>query len=227
MKYNQKTKIFVAGSDTNVGKTYIANNLLKCIISHGYTVTPFKPVETGCKKINKKLIPNDAQKFFLSINKAIDLDEINPYRFVDPISPTKAMILAKKRVFLRNYLKKIDKLQKSDFLLIEGAGGMFSPIARDGLNIDLVEKIQGSVLLVVEDKVGAINQTLLNLESFKKRKVKLIGIVLNRKLKVVPKGMNNLKEIKRYTKIPIFQTYNSNVKSNSSVFVKLFNLMLS
>ena len=81
MKYNQKTKIFIAGSDTNVGKTYIANNLLKCIISHGYTVTPFKPVETGCKKINKKLIPNDAQKFFLSINKAIDLDEIKPYRF--------------------------------------------------------------------------------------------------------------------------------------------------
>ena len=56
MKRSQKIKIFVTGSDTNVGKTYIANNLIKFINSQGYTVTPFKPVETGCKKIKNQLM---------------------------------------------------------------------------------------------------------------------------------------------------------------------------
>jgi len=226
MKRSQKIKIFVTGSDTNVGKTYIANNLIKFINSQGYTVTPFKPVETGCKKIKNQLIPSDSKKFFQSINRVISLDKINPYRFVNPISPNKAMLLAKKRIILKDYLKKIEKLQKNDFLIIEGAGGALSPIARDGLNIDLIQRVGAKALLVVEDKLGAINNTLLNIECFKNRKIKLIGIILNRKITVIPKGMDNLGEIKSYTNIPIFQTYNYKIKSNKKIFAKLFNLIV-
>ena len=221
-----KTKIFVTGSDTNVGKTYITNNLLKYIISQNYTVMPFKPVETGCRKIKNKLIPNDSKKFFITIKKTIDIDKINPYRFIEPISPNKAMILSKKRILIKNYIKKISKLEKKDFLIVEGAGGLLSPISRDGLNIDLINALHSKVILVVEDKVGAINHTLLNLESLKKRNIELTGIILNRKLKIIPKGMDNLNELKAYTKKPIFQTYNKQINTNDKVFRKLLNLLV-
>ena len=226
MNQKYKTKIFVAGSDTNVGKTYITNNLLKYIVSHDYTVMPFKPVETGCKKIKNKLIPNDSKKFFLTLNKTINLDDINPYRFVEPISPNKAMILSKRRVFIKNYIEKVNDLEKKDFLIVEGAGGLLSPISRDGLNIDLIKSLHAKVILVIEDKVGAINHTLLNLESLKKRGIELICIILNRKLKVIPKGMDNLNELKTYTKTQIFQTYNKQIRTNKKIFQELLNLIL-
>ncbi len=227
MKKNQKIKIFIAGSDTNVGKTYIANNLVKLIISKGYTVTPFKPIETGCKKVNSQLIPNDSKMFFQSIKQKISLDEINPYRFSKPISPNKAILLARKKIYLKSYLDKLKKLPKNDVLLIEGAGGLFSPLALDGLNVDFIKKVQAKTILVVEDKLGSINSALLNIECCKHKKVKLIGIVLNRKLKKITKGMDNLEEISSYSNVPIFQTYNHKLKSNKNVFVNLFNLMFS
>ena len=55
MNHYKEKKIFITGSNTAVGKTYITNGLLKSLIYQGYTVTPFKPVETGCKKIDHKL----------------------------------------------------------------------------------------------------------------------------------------------------------------------------
>ena len=136
------------------------------------------------------------------------------------------MILSKKRILIKNYIKKISKLEKKDFLIVEGAGGLLSPISRDGLNIDLINALHSKVILVVEDKVGAINHTLLNLESLKKRNIELTGIILNRKLKVIPKGMDNLNELKAYTKKPIFQTYNKQINTNDKVFRKLLNLLV-
>ena len=82
------------------------------------------------------------------------------------------------------------------------------------------------MILVIEDKVGAINHTLLNLESLKKRGIELICIILNRKLKVIPKGMDNLNELKTYTKTQIFQTYNKQIRTNKKIFQELLNLIL-
>ena len=90
----------------------------------------------------------------------------------------------------------------------------------------MIQRVGAKALLVVEDKLGAINNTLLNIECFKNRKIKLVGIILNRKITVIPKGMDNLGEIKSYTNIPIFQTYNYKIKSNKKIFAKLFNLIL-
>ncbi|MEC9206252.1 MAG: dethiobiotin synthase [Pseudomonadota bacterium] len=227
MKKSQKVKIFVTGSDTNVGKTYVANSLIQFIISQGFSITPFKPIETGCKRFNNQLIPNDSNRFFKSIKQKIALDKINPYRFFHPLSPNKAIKLAKKRIFLENYLNKLHKLPKNDVLLIEGAGGLFSPIALDGLNVDLIKRIQAKTILVVEDKLGAINSALLNIECCKNKKINLVGIILNRKVKEIPKGMDNMKEIRSYSDIPIFQTYNCTIRSNRKVFAKLFDLIFS
>ena len=71
----------------------------------------------------------------------MSLDKINPYRFLEPISPATAIKLSKKRITINNYLAKYKSLPDCDFSVIEGAGGLLSPLASDGFNIDLIKKI--------------------------------------------------------------------------------------
>ena len=219
---NKIKKVFITGSGTSVGKTYFTCSLIDLIIKKGLKVSPYKPIETGCKKIKNKLIPNDSKKFYKLVNKDIDIELINPYRFQQPISPNRAIQLSKKEINIKDYIEKVKKLPKNDFLIIEGAGGLCSPISSDGLNIDLIKKMNLKTILVVKDEIGAINNTLLNIEILKKYKISVIAIILNRIILKQPVGMNNLLEIRTYTTIPIIQMLNyknySNVKPLSSVF---------
>ena len=103
MNHYKEKKIFITGSNTAVGKTYITNGLLKSLIYQGYTVTPFKPVETGCKKIDHKLIPNDSKKFFNSVdlvsereNKIIYHGHLGPERGISIL--VKAMDLVRESI---------------------------------------------------------------------------------------------------------------------------------
>ena len=64
-------KLFISGTGTDVGKTFITENLIYLLKSKGLTVSPYKPIETGCKKSKDKLIPSDANKFYKLINQQI------------------------------------------------------------------------------------------------------------------------------------------------------------
>jgi len=172
------------------------------------------------------LAPNDSKKFYKLVNKSIDIELINPYRFQQPISPNRAIQLSKKKINIKNYIEKVKKLPKNDFLIIEGAGGLCSPISSDGLNIDLIKKMNLKTILVVKDEVGAINNTLLNIEMLKKYKIGVIAIILNRIISKQPVGMNNLLEIKTYTTIPIIQIQNYKNHSNSKSLNSVFKLLL-
>jgi len=223
---NKIKKVFITGSGTNVGKTYLTCSLIDLIIKKGFKVSPYKPIETGCKKVRNKLIPNDSKKFYKLVNKDIDIELINPYRFQQPISPNRAIQLSKKKINIKNYIEKMKKLPKNDFLIIEGAGGLCSPISSDGLNIDLIKKMNLKTILVVKDEIGAINNTLLNIEILKKYKISVIAIILNRIILKQPVGMNNLLEIRSYTTIPIIQMLNYKNYSNTKSLSLVFKLLL-
>jgi len=223
---NKIKKVFITGSGTSVGKTYFTCSLIDLIIKKGLKVSPYKPIETGCKKIKNKLIPSDSKKFYKLVNKDIDIELINPYRFQQPISPNRAIQLSKKKINIKNYIEKMKKLPKNDFLIIEGAGGLCSPISSDGLNIDLIKKMNLKTILVVKDEIGAINNTLLNIEILKKYKISVIAIILNRIILKQPVGMNNLLEIRSYTTIPIIQMLNYKNYSNAKSLNLAFKLLL-
>ncbi len=223
---NKIKKVFITGSGTSVGKTYFTCSLIDLIIKKGLKVSPYKPIETGCKKIKNKLIPSDSKKFYKLVNKDIDIELINPYRFQQPISPNRAIQLSKKKINIKNYIEKMKKLPKNDFLIIEGAGGLCSPISSDGLNIDLIKKMNLKTILVVKDEIGAINNTLLNIEILKKYKISVIAIILNRIILKQPVGMNNLLEIRSYTTIPIIQMLNYKNYSNAKSLSLAFKLLL-
>jgi len=218
-------KIFITGTNTEVGKTFITKNLIERIQLKGYSVSPFKPVETGCIKKSLTLIPHDSMIYFRAINKKIALDQINPYRFPEPISPAAAIKRSKRKVTINDYLSKLKDLPNSDLTMIEGAGGLCSPLAPDGYNIDLIRKVKVPTVLVAKDEIGVINNVILSLSMLQKYKIKVLAIVLNRKVSSQPDGMNNYQEIKSLTKVPLIQILNKK-EDNDREFKKLIKIIL-
>jgi len=191
--------LFLTGTNTDVGKTFIGTKLIKDL-NKKYNILAFKPIETGCRKKGSKLIPADSSKYHSILSKVMTLDELNPFRFVPPVSPYLAIKRARKKIFIKDYFEKLKMISKDAPVLLEGAGGAFSPLALDGLNIDLMKMIKSINILIIKDELGCISSAISNILAFEKYKVRLDLLVLNTHKK---NDMDNLKEIKKYTDIPI------------------------
>jgi len=191
--------LFLTGTNTDVGKTFIGTKLIKDL-NKKYNYLAFKPIETGCRKKGSKLIPADSSKYHSILSKVITLDELNPFRFVPPVSPYLAIKKARKKVCIKDYFENLKIISKDAPVLLEGAGGAFSPLALDGLNIDLMKMIKSINILIIKDELGCISSAISNVLAFEKYKVRLDLLVLNTQKK---NDMDNLKEIKKYTDIPI------------------------
>jgi dethiobiotin synthetase len=191
--------LFLTGTNTDVGKTFIGTKLIKDL-NKKYNYLAFKPIETGCRKKGSKLIPADSSKYHSILSKVMTLDELNPFRFVPPVSPYLAIKRARKKVCIKDYFEKLKIISKEAPVLLEGAGGAFSPLALDGLNIDLMKMIKSINILIIKDELGCISSAISNVLAFEKYEVRLDLLVLNTQKK---NDMDNLKEIKKYTDIPI------------------------
>ena len=191
--------LFLTGTNTDVGKTFIGTKLIKDL-NKKYNYLAFKPIETGCRKKGSKLIPADSSKYHSILSKVMTLDELNPFRFIPPVSPYLAIKRVRKKVFIKDYYEKLKMISKDAPVLLEGAGGAFSPLALDGLNIDLMKMIKSINILIIKDELGCISSAISNVLAFEKYKVRLDLLVLNTQKK---NDMDNLKEIKKYTDIPI------------------------
>ena len=191
--------LFLTGTNTDVGKTFIGTKLIK-ELNKKYNYLAFKPIETGCRKKGSKLIPADSSKYHSILSKVMTLDELNPFRFAPPVSPYLAIKRARKRIYIKDYYEKLKMISKDTPVLLEGAGGAFSPLALDGLNIDLMKMIKSINILIIKDELGCISSAISNVLAFEKYKVRLDLLVLNTQKK---NDMDNLKEIKKYTDIPI------------------------
>ena len=95
-------------------------------------------------------------------------------------------------------------------MLVEGAGGFYSPLAEDGLNADLAQALQLPVILVAADRLGAINDVLLTTEAIRSRGLSLLAIVLNATAANREAQLDNLADLRERLDVPIFETdYNS------------------
>ena len=217
-------KLFITGTNTEVGKTFVTCEMLKHLVKSKKSTAAFKPVETGCNKNNKILQPNDSKRFYKVLGKTLSLDLINPYRFIPPISPNRAIRLAKENISLNDYCDKLNLLNTHDYILIEGAGGVCSPLSCDGLNIDFAKKVKMDSILVARDEIGVINNVILSINTFIKYKLNLKAIVLNRINAKQPRGMDNVRELRSFTNIPIIQIIKG--RPSERAVKKLLNLTL-
>ncbi len=198
--------LFITGTDTGVGKTYIGIQLVASLHDNDIQVVPRKPIESGCQSTGGELIPRDAHLYFEAIHGKIPLAEICPYRFAPAISPQRAARLAHRPVLLEDVVKACTaNVTPGDFLVVEGAGGFYSPLCEDGSNADLAEKLHLPILLVAEDRLGCLNHILLTAEAIHKRGLSLCAIVLNQKEVCMDEAINNFEDLTMLLDCPIYQ----------------------
>ncbi len=133
--------IFITGTDTGVGKTVLTALLLRFLREHGVNAAALKPVCSGGR--------GDARKLAAAMNGALELDEINPWHFRAPIAPLLSARRERKHLHPPEVLAHVRAMQKKfDMLLIEGAGGLLSPLGENFDSGDLIAAL-GAVPLIV------------------------------------------------------------------------------
>lgn len=170
----QRRGAFITGTDTGIGKTWVACRLAEALHTRGLRVGVFKPAESGDG--------GDAAKLKKAAGSLLPLDLVRPYHFKRPLAPAVAAELEGARVSLAALRRCYDQIRRdSDLVLVEGAGGLLVPYA-PGLSGAGVAKALGLPLLVVgRAGLGTINHTLLTLEAARRRGLPLLGVVLNGK----------------------------------------------
>ena len=195
--------VFITGTNTDVGKTFIAVAIARALTARNITVIPRKPIESGCIKQNDKLIPQDASALKQAANYQGALSEVCPYRFEPPISPVRAAHLANKILTTEQLVSICLEGSEDGFMLIEGAGGFYSPLAENGLNADLAVALQLPVLLVADDRLGALSQVLLNVEAIQMRGLPLAGVVMNQLEEAHSEHMDNTADLRERLDCPV------------------------
>lgn len=177
------TLLFVAGAHTDVGKTFVACELLRVSRLTGREVDAFKPVLSGFDPDHSET--SDAGRLLGAMGRPCDaaaLDRVSPLRFATPIAPP----LAARRHGVRLTRDSLARMcngwlraNRGELALVEGAGGVMSPIADDATNLDLIDDLGLPVLLVGGSYLGAISHTLTALEALRGRNLPVIALVIS------------------------------------------------
>ncbi len=166
---------FLFGTDTGVGKTKGGEILLRGFKELGIKAIPFKPVETGHSGYDKN---SDAYR--LSKVSFLSPEEICPFLFKKPLAPVLASQTEGKKIEKEELILLIKEMaKKGDILIVEGAGGVFSPISFEFDWLDVVKSVNGNVVIVIGNKLGAINHAILTENAIIQRKIKIKGWLLN------------------------------------------------
>jgi dethiobiotin synthetase len=221
--------VFITGTSTDVGKTFIAVEIARQLSQRNITVIPRKPIESGCIKHGEELIPLDATALREAANYPGPLSEVCPYRFEPPISPVRAAHLADKILTTEQLLQICLEGSEHGFLLVEGAGGFYSPLAENGLNADLAVALQLPVLLIADDRLGVLSQVLLNVEAMQMRGLQLAGVVVNAISEKQNEYMDNVADLRERLACPVFYSphiISGNAMLPDALIVSLLSSMI-
>ncbi len=175
-----KQAFFVTGTDTSVGKTYVACKLIQQFISQGYKVVGMKPVAAGGDFVDGERVNEDVLKLEAVSNVKASRALINPYSLSEPIAPHIAAEKSGVEIEIEVIQQAFNQLAKmADIVIVEGAGGFLVPLSEHKTMADLAAALNIPIILVVGMKLGCINHTLLTVEAIKARQLKLHGWVAN------------------------------------------------
>ncbi len=156
--------LFVTGADTDVGKTYVSALIAAELSAAGHRVGVYKPVASGCVVDGDDLVASDAVALWNAAGQPLTLDAVCPQRFAAPIAPHLAAIAEGKTLdadLARTGLAAWTP--HCDIVVVEGAGGLMSPIDEEEYVADLAYDFGYPLVVVANNVVGAINQTLQTL----------------------------------------------------------------
>ena len=185
MKIGFPERIFVTGSDTNIGKTVISG-----ILMAGLGAEYWKPVQSGIEEMT------DTE--WLREKTGLSKGHFHPetYRFKRALSPHASAAREGIRVDMEAF--QMPENNKSRHLIVEGAGGVMVPLNGEHFMLDLMKKIDIPVLSVSSSRLGTINHTLLSIEQMRRHGLDLLGVVING-----PRNKDNREAIEYYGNIDV------------------------
>ncbi|MBM3904560.1 MAG: dethiobiotin synthase [Thaumarchaeota archaeon] len=215
---------FVTGTDTGIGKTVVTCALADALRSSGVDVGVMKPFATGVPQ--KDGFKSEDVKLLAQYSSVDDPESlINPYFFPIPTSPYGAAKKLCKTIDVDLVLSSYEKLQANhDVVLVEGIGGILTPILKDYFVADLIKDLNLDALLVVGTKMGSVNHTLLAMNLCKKYGIHISGLIINQTdsdgydLQDLEEDLVSLSGIDVICKIPLLQ--NVDIKAVSQILQK-------
>ena len=171
---------FITGTDTEVGKTFVACALMAALCARGIRVAPLKPVAAGTIVQNGSARNEDVHALLAVYGAPIDAALVNPYCFADPIAPHIAALREQRTIDLTVIDRAFHKLAAAhDCVLVEGAGGFLVPLSMTESMSVLPTRLGLDVILVVGMRLGCLNHALLTVEAIHARGLRLAGWVAN------------------------------------------------
>ncbi|MDH3737141.1 MAG: dethiobiotin synthase [Nitrosopumilus sp.] len=198
--------LFITGTDTDVGKTYITAGLAVTLRKMGVDVGIMKPFAAGIpqkkgfKSEDVEILANAAQ-----VNDSESL--LNPQYFPIPASPYTAWKNLKIKPKIDSILSSFKNLSKKhSMMLVEGMGGIMTPILKDYFVTDLIKNMKIPAILVTRTKIGTINHTIMTVKMCEKYKIPIKGIIINNFDSDGYKPKELTRDLKSLTKVPVLGT---------------------
>ena len=175
------TGFFIAGTDTEVGKTLVSGALILKLREQGKKVIGFKPVVAGTYQDNSgHTLNEDLETLRITSQLVPGQLNLSPYVLDMPVAPHLAAAMIGITLEIDVIIQALGDVQKhSDYIIVEGAGGFLVPLSDDKDLGDLAQQINLPIILVVGMKLGCINHALLTQEAIKARGLKIAGWVAN------------------------------------------------
>ena len=175
--------VFVAGAGTDVGKTFVAAQLIRALVARGAAVEALKPVVSGFDPADWR--ESDPGRLLAALGRPLDertLAAISPWRYAAPLSPDMAARLEGRTLdcaAVVAFCRQAIAARPDALTLVEGAGGVASPVDEHTTGLDLMAGIGAPVVLVGGSYLGAISHTLTAIEALRARGLVLKAVVVS------------------------------------------------
>jgi dethiobiotin synthetase len=165
-----------------VGKTFVASRIAAALYRSGARVGVYKPAASGCRRVGSSLVSDDAVSLWAAAGQPGRLSAVCPQVFAAPLAPHLAAKEERREIDAELLRRGIDYWRKrSEVVVVEGAGGLMSPVGERDYVADLADAFGFPLVVVAPNRIGAINSTLLTLiaAAARPRPLDIAGIVLN------------------------------------------------
>jgi dethiobiotin synthetase len=209
--------IFVTGTDTDVGKTYVSSIILRELIDAGHSVGVSKPVCSGA-------VVESGEPRWPDLDQLADaagisnLDLICRQRFQTPLAPPVAARMEGRQSDMAAMQENLRAWESCvDFVVVEGVGGLLCPLTERDSVADFAAWAGFPLLIVARLGLGTINHTLLTIEAARKRNLAIAGVILNDAdgLADTPAGQTNFTELANRTDAPVLGIVGQGLQSVS------------
>lgn len=177
----QNKGFFILGTDTNVGKTTIAVNLLSFLKANGYSTIGLKPISSGAQLSKVGLRNSDAMALQKAASINLPYEHVNPFCFSLAAAPHIAAEQQACPLSLDKIMQSLQPLLNYavDYHVIEGLGGAAVPLNKTETTLDLLQALNLPVILVVGLRLGCLNHSLLTYEVLRKRNIPIVACICN------------------------------------------------